>query len=117
MVKATIESDIYYLYCDNSDNKYLAYIPSYKCSLMMNHKFRKIKENVNLDSLEESDDEDDFQNIGKDKYVNLNLNAKMRCTYNYKFKKWEPIMFVDNSTHLAKFEQIKQIEQKNFRNN
>ena len=37
----------------------------------MNKHFRIIKENDNLDLLEESDDEDEFENIDEDKYVYL----------------------------------------------
>ena len=47
------------------------YIPDYKTSVMLNKIFRKIRENDNLDYIEESDDEDDFQNTEPDKYVDL----------------------------------------------
>ena len=40
----------------------------------MNSIFRNIKENRNLDLLEESDDEDEFENINLDKYL---LNKKI----------------------------------------
>lgn len=36
---------------------------------MMNKLFRKIKENDNLDSIEESDDELEFEDQREDKYV------------------------------------------------
>ena len=39
----------------------------------MNSLFRIIKENKYLDALEESDDEDEFENINEDKYVFLNI--------------------------------------------
>ena len=35
----------------------------------MNSLFRTIKENENLDSLEESDDEEEFENSNVDKFV------------------------------------------------
>ena len=35
----------------------------------MNTLFRNIKENQNLDALEESDDEEEFENISLDKFV------------------------------------------------
>ena len=38
----------------------VACIPNYKTSMMMNALFRNIKENRNLDLLEESDDEEEF---------------------------------------------------------
>jgi hypothetical protein len=56
----------------------------------MNKFFRNIKENDNLDLLEESDDEDEFQNENIDRFVNMNKSLLMVCKYNYKFKKWYP---------------------------
>ena len=57
----------------------------------MNKLFRNIKENINLDALEESDDEEEFQNEKLDRFVYLDKSYKMICGYNYKFKKWFPI--------------------------
>ena len=34
---------------------------------------------INLDALEESDDEDEFENINDDKYVDLDKCVKMEC--------------------------------------
>ena len=94
LVKATIINDIYELYVLN-ENKYekftIAYIPDYKCSVMMNSLFRNIKENNNLDALEESDDEEEFENIGLDKFVDLDKKYIMKCLYLPKFKSWKPI--------------------------
>ena len=44
----------------------------------------------NLDLLEESDDEDDFQNTDEYKYVYLDKEIKMICVYNKRFEKWMP---------------------------
>lgn len=60
----------------------------------MNCLFRNIKENGNLDSMEESDDEEEFQNEKEDKYVYLDKSFNMLCEYNYKFKKWSPLSVV-----------------------
>lgn len=95
-IKPDIQNDIYHLYCLNdSDNEYLyystAFIPNFTTSVMMNKIFRNIKENLNLDALEESDDEDEFQNEKIDRFVNLELSHLMLCSYDYKFKKWSPI--------------------------
>ena len=93
-IKATIVNDIYELYC-RSKNEYeqigKAYIPSYNTSVMMNNYFRNIKENYNLDALEESDDEDEFENTNIDKYVDLDKKISFKCVYNYKFNGWVPI--------------------------
>ena len=52
---------------------------------------RKIKENDNLDYIEESDDEEDFQDVNEDKYVDLNKSVKMLCQFSVKFKRWIPL--------------------------
>lgn len=94
-IRADVQNDIYNLYCYNegSFNYFYgnAYIPSYKSSKFINSLFRKIKENENLDYLEESDDEDEFEDTRLDKYVDLDLELKMECEYSNKFKKWIPI--------------------------
>jgi len=97
-VKPDIINDIYHLFTapasgTAADLKYhsIAFIPNYKTSVFMNSIFRKIKENTNLDLLEESDDEEEFENISSDKYVYLDKVVKMYCVYNHKFKKWVPL--------------------------
>ena len=94
-VKADIQDDIYHLYSLNekSEEDYIgiASIPDYKTSVFMNNLFRNIKENKNLDALEESDDEEEFENENEDKFVFLDRSFKIICFYNYKFKKWVPI--------------------------
>jgi hypothetical protein len=98
-VKAQLQNDVYDLYYYKSGElkKYdIAYIPDYKTSTMMNNIFRKIKENLNLDALEESDDEEEFENINEDKYVDLNKCVKMECEFNKKFNKFVPIKIMEN---------------------
>jgi len=95
LVKPDIETDIYHLYCKHKDlDEYyfnIACIPDYKTSVLMNKLFRNIKENDNLDSLEESDDEEEFENDKTDKYVYLDRKFYMYCVFNMKFKKWTPV--------------------------
>ena len=78
-VKADIDYDIYHLFAYGAKAKPIyynvMYIPDYKTSVMLNKIFRKIRENDNLDYIEESDDEDDFQNTEPDKYVDLKKNS------------------------------------------
>jgi len=90
-VKPDIQNDIYHLYTADSHYVGVGYISNYNNSVMMNKLFRNIKENQNLDALEESDDEEEFQNDKIDKHVYLDREENMACTYNYKFKKWEPL--------------------------
>jgi hypothetical protein len=105
-IKPDIQNDIYYLYnaSENMDinstrfsmiSKDIAHIPDYKTSVLMNKLFRNIKENHNLDSLEESDEDEEFENIQIDKFVDLNKIIKMRCNFNYKFKKWVPVHVIN----------------------
>lgn len=99
-VKATLESDIYELFC-LSHGKEVAYgiamIPTYKHSVSMNNEFRRIKENGNLDLLEESDDEEEFENVSVDKFVDLEKSLVMQCVYMPKFRKWCPEKIVDTA--------------------
>ena len=89
-----IQSDIYNLFSyKNGKHEFYdyAFIPDYETSVLMNKLFRNIKENQNLDALEESDDEDEFQDDRIYKYVYLDKSFNMSCQFNYKFKKWVPI--------------------------
>ena len=103
-VRASIEDDIYNLYCLEADKvteKWIgiAMISTYKTSTMMNKLFRKIRENDNLDFLEESEDEEDFENTDINKYVDLEKSLLMKCVYVKRFKKWQPLsVFINNSS-------------------
>ena len=89
--KPDIQNDIYHLYTLDNDYIGLAAVPDYKTSIMMNKLFRIIKENNDLDALEESDDEEEFENENIDKFVHLDKSHKLICNFNNKFKKWVPI--------------------------
>jgi len=95
---ADIQFDVYHMfaYGRNKSCVYynVAYIQNYKLSVFMNNIFRTIKENANLDAIEESDDDEDFENIEYDKYVDLKKHVFMECRFNMKFKKWVPIRVV-----------------------
>jgi hypothetical protein len=56
----------------------------------MNGLFRNIRENRNLDYIEESDDEEDFEDTRLDKYINSEITLIMECVFHKKFKKWIP---------------------------
>jgi len=93
-IKANIQMDIYDMYIYDN-NKLIFYdnllINSYPNSVYMNSLFRNIKENKNLDLLEESDSDSDFENINEDKYVDLKKYINIKCKFNNKFKKWIPM--------------------------
>jgi len=106
IVKPNIQNDIYNLYTLSNDSKTeifhdTAYIPNYNTSVMMNKLFRNIKENDNLDRLEESDDEDEFENENIDKFVYLEKTYQMKCKYNYKFKKWYPVSLANKYAKIV----------------
>lgn len=90
MIKPTITSDIYDVYCE-SKHLGTAYVPSYKQSVYLNSYFRTIKENTDLDLLEESDDEEEFENVAFDKFVDLDKELPFECMYHSKFKAWVPV--------------------------
>ena len=94
-LKAGIQSDIYELYDKNDKYIGICHIPDYKTSVRLNNIFRDIKENRNLDYIEESDDEDEFENISFDKYVDLDKKELFECVYNKKFNMWMPLKHID----------------------
>ena len=77
----------------------------------MNKLFRNIKENNNLDALEESDDEEEFENINIDKFVYLNKSILIECQYNFKFKMWIPIKELKSGV-ISDKKTILQLEKK-----
>jgi len=89
-VSPDIQPDIYFLVKNGKDYG-VACIPNYATSVMMNKLFRNLKENDNLDALEESDDEEEFENENPHKFVHLERTLNMLCYYNEKFKKWVPM--------------------------
>ena len=114
LIKPSIVNDIYDLFaCDDEDNVKVgnAYIPSYKTSVFMNSIFRNIKENDNLDALEESDDEDEFENINADKFVDLEKSEIFKCYYDRKFKSWVPVEI--SKEKISSKKEIFLIEKKN----
>jgi len=100
LVKPHIENDIYEAFSSDNDklvSQGFTYIPDYKTSVFMNKLFRNIKENYNLDTLEESDDEEEYENVQLDKYVHLDKSYVMNCLYSNKFKYWIPLELTKGS--------------------
>ena len=126
IVRATPKDDIYNLFAfDTIKNEEVfydvAYIPNCKSSVMMNSLFRNIKENMNLDLIEESDDEEDFENTDPDKYVFLDRTFNMVCTFQTKFRKWIPVNVVDgdnnNTTKVVSIQFLQQQYHQKHNNN
>lgn len=115
MVKSTIQTEIYELYCGSSYSELynIAHIPDYKTSVLMNTIFRNIRENHRLDLMEESEDEDEFENISDDKYVDIKKKVIMRCIYSYRFKRWIPQEIINDTSKLITHSELKILERKN----
>jgi len=120
-----IQNDIYHLHYydkqpninteeDSTENNIfdVAYIPDYKTSVMMNKLFRNIKENANLDALEESDDEAEFEDDRPDKFVFLNKTYNMVCVWNNKFKKWAPVRLAQKGDKIITKKELSYYERK-----
>lgn len=90
-VKACLNHDEYDLY---KDGEFIdkAYIPDYKTSVYLNTIFRKIRENQNLDLLEESEDDEDFENIYLDKFVDLNKTHNLYFEFSHDCNMWKPVL-------------------------
>ena len=124
VIKADVQNDVYHLHVKNkhgSLEKYdVAAIPDYKTSVMMNKIFRKIKENANLDALEESDDDEEFENISEDKFVFLDKSVTMECSFQKRTNTYVPLNIVQNGqiATMASMNESKQhLEQSNVRKN
>ena len=102
--------DLYHLYAYGGPNDTvycgLAGIQSYKTSVFMNRIFRRIRENDNLDLVEESEDEEDFENIDLNKYVHLDVMVPVECIFNQKHKKWIPVRLAEKRERLIHIEKL-----------
>jgi hypothetical protein len=109
-VIADIQFDIYHLFAYGKSKSLVyynvAYIPDYKTSIFMNSLFRNIRENNNLDYIEESDDEEDFENVAEDKYVDVNKTMLIECTFHPKFKKWVPKRVMPTNSMVVHISKI-----------
>jgi len=110
-VTADIQNDVYHLFAyDGRTREYtyvnIAYIGSRTLSVYMNKLFRNIRENDNVDYGEESEDEDTFQNVNPDKYVDLKKEYKMNCVFHNKFKKWVPVSVVDGGSRCVNINDL-----------
>ena len=72
----------------------------------MNQLFRTIKENQNLDYIEESEDEADFEDIREERFVDLKKMINMECVFNYKFKRWVPVRVIQGPCRIVHISQL-----------
>ena len=123
IVRPNIQNDIYELFVSPSSSSRgggggsccepifhnFAHIPGFKTSVMMNRLFRNITENERLDTMEESEDEAEFENTEPDKYVTLTKEYNMVCRFNKRFCRWIPIEVVTRGDIITE-QQVKQHE-------
>jgi hypothetical protein len=115
-VTPDIQNDVYnlYIFKNGKEEFYdVAFIPDYKTSVMMNKLFRNIKENRNLDLLEESDSEEEFENENSSKFVYLDKTYKMNCVFNNKFKKWIPVSVSNKDDRIISYNTLYNNKYKN----
>jgi len=116
IVKPAIQPDIYNLYTsDGRKHRHHAAVQDYETSVLLNQSFRTIKENANLDALEESDDEEEFEDVRADKYVDLKKSVAYICEYVPRFGKWQPIQRAARSKRLTSSRELAEMERKNTR--
>ena len=108
-VKADKINDIYLLYTKEKKFYDIALVISIKLSKYLNHMFRKIKENINLDLLEESDDEDIFENIDTDKFLKTEDFIPMICYYESKLQKWVPIKKTNKEANVVSYDKLNKL--------
>ena len=58
--------------------------------MKLNSIFRNVKENTNLDLLEESDDEEEFENVDPGRYIQLKDGLTMQMQFIPRFNGWCP---------------------------
>lgn len=123
IVRPNIQNDIYELFVLPSSSSSsrggggrcepvfhnFAHISGFKTSVMMNRLFRNITENERLDTMEESEDEVEFENTEPDKYVTLTKEYNIVCRFNKRFCRWVPIEVVTRGDIITE-QQVKQHE-------
>ena len=121
LVRANADPDSYSLFGKRSDtetrygrehnnltNIGLALVPSYTDSVRMNILFRNIRENVSLDYIEESEDEEEFQDINPGKYLIDGAEHKMNCYFSKGCNRWVPESIACDDAQISIAPSVKQ---------
>ena len=74
----------------------------------MNILFRNIRENVSLDYIEESEDEDEFQDINPGKYLIDGAEHKMNCYFSKGCNRWVPESIACDDAQISVAPSVKQ---------
>jgi hypothetical protein len=99
LVKPEVEEDVYSLWSDRQVGH--ALVPDYKTSIMLNSIFRNVKENGDLDLLEESDNEDEFENTDTDRFLRVKEGMTMLMQYMPRFNGWRPCELVSKPPTIS----------------
>ena len=110
-VIADVQFDIYHLYARGDTlHKWIyigvAGVPTYKSSVYLNGLFRKIRENTNIDYIEESDDEEEFQKVSFNKNADLDKELLMECSFHFKSKKWVPVQVMPSNSSEIEYGKL-----------
>jgi len=87
-VRCEATQDTYSFYDEHTKTRKTLCVPTFQNSVMMNTIFRNYKENSNLDAMEESDSDDDFEDMTDDKYSRVGQEQMMMCVYNKGLSGW-----------------------------
>ena len=88
MIRCESAQDTYSYYDERSRTRKNLCVPTFKNSVTMNTIFRNYKENTNLDAMEESDSDDDFEDISDDKYSHVGEERNISCVYDKALSGW-----------------------------
>jgi hypothetical protein len=114
-IKPHLQNDIYEGFDINNKSIGVLCVPDYKTSVLLNNYFRNIKENRNLDLLEESDDEEEFENINLDKFVDLDKSMVFECKYSEHYEMWVPVDIHKDYMRLSNIDHISFTKNQNER--
>lgn len=104
-VSCTPTADLYDLHESVPPYSFIGhpFISDYSTSKYMNKLFHNIRENENLDLIEESDDEDDFENISHDRWIANSGFIEMEFSLHTRFNKWIPVLPSSDSQKKIKY--------------
>jgi hypothetical protein len=87
-VRCESPHDTYSFYDERTKTRKTLCVPTFQNSVMLNAIFRTYKENSNLDTMEESDSDDDFEDMSDDKYSRVGEERSISCMYNTDLSGW-----------------------------
>ena len=87
-VRCESSHDTYSFYDERTKTRKTLCVPTFQNSVMLNSIFRNYKENSNLDTMEESDSDDDFEDMSDDKYSRVGEERSISCMYNNELSGW-----------------------------